>query len=719
MPTPQILLRFLPLLPFLLYACGTTPTPADAGSTEDVPDGSFGFETTITTDIPVLVEDLGQPDLGPDAPQDTGPKSDVLAVLPEVPTEVTIGTTQVLKVKVDHNIGVDGPPTASEELTFLVDGQPLPVGAIVAPKGQKQATISIWKTLDNGEFALAAVRPGSAKLVVRVDGIDSAPFTVTTTWPTTTQLTVSTALFTGTAPTMRVPEQAPDTVKLQAKLFQPGGLDAAVRFPLNVVNGTQLDLGAPPSTGQLQVTATIVTPQNQNKPFNPVQGALWMDQTDKGLFRGSFLGRTVDQTPVTGVFVAERDGDFGVDVLDDPTQLEKSTTTTPISDAHVSRVSLSAIGGGKALLTYRRVLNATQAELVRVLIDAKTGAVDKTLPTIAAGAKAFVQKSDGTPKLDGNGDLIFSSALGWTAAGTSNGQILFVWEGKKGKDIDLQPAEIGLWMRAMTVDGALPDTGKYKVFGQGAVKVGPDECMDSCHPQVLTLPNARFLVLWSPPTGGVYGRRVDGDFTFLDLNPTQLIAPPATAASGVTLDATLGLTWSHPDLGAFFRAYTVNPKALSSVSEEKQMGATTTNGPMPGAGIFGGGAPGFLGFALDGPMQNNLKMRRYDFSGSPVVGEIAVTSDVDRFLVATGQPPQIALLERVANANSGPLLRIRKFTTTTAVDGGTQLGPVVPLGAVSKLPLIPALCYVPEVDIYIAAWSGDLQSEGVWFQRFR
>jgi hypothetical protein len=29
------------------------------------------------------------------------------------------------------------------------------------------------------------------------------------------------------------------------------------------------------------------------------------------------------------------------------------------------------------------------------------------------------------------------------------------------------------------------------------------------------------------------------------------------------------------------------------------------------------------------------------------------------------------------------------------------------------------ICYVPEADTFVVAWSGDGNSEGVWVQRFR
>ncbi len=704
-PLPRALAMGL----LLLVACGhAAQTSLDAASDPDAQDTAFGFELK-PTDAPVGGEDPGSAtDTVIDVPPDTGPQTDVLTVTAQTAGSVKLGATAALQVVVDHNIGVDGAPKATEVVTFQVNGQALAMGAAIAATPTDQSPIAIWPGTDPGAYVLAGVRPGTAKLVVKVDGVASAEVSVATAWPDGIVIAGATPAVSGSAAAKRVDEVAPDTVKIAGQLFSAGGVDAAIRFPSTAKNGDSFAIGAAPAKGSLSITLTVVSNASLNIPATPKAGRLWLDQTDKGYFKGTFLGQTLDLTPVVGAFVIERDGNYGVDLLDDPVLVETSSDAAPDSDLHASRVSVNAIGNGKALLTWRRITNVAKAELAMWVIDAKTGTTVTTLPPLAT---AQIGPFQAQPK-----DPATYPTFGWVTAGVSNKKTLIAWEGKNGPDAFTAAAPSGVWIRGMESDFSLTNTGTFK---DGLpIAVSDDVCDGTCTPQIVALPNARFLIVWSPTTGGIRARRIEGDYSFTEANPIQLINPPATAASAAVLDATMGLMWRDPVQGAFVRVYSVAP-TIASVNEAMAIGAVTASAPMPGVGIFDSPtAPGILSFALDGSPATNLKVRRLDFSGI-ALGEIAVDTGIGAIRVASGEAPQVVVLQQSADAKAVNPLAIRKFTTTTPIDGGTQLGPLVPLGAKSKVPLVPSICYVPEVDVFVAAWAGDFKSEAVYFQRFR
>ncbi len=713
LPNPPCRLLSLGLL--LAIGCGQAQqTTADAAADQDVADTAFGFEAKVSADVPIVQQDLGpNAEVFIDVPQDTGPPTDVLAVTTQSANTVKLGGTTPLKLTVNHQGGGSGAPTTGEVVVFLVNGKALAPGMTLAVTPQDQPPISIWPTADPGTFQIAGVRPGTAKLVVTVDGVTSAETSFTASWPDDVFIGGATPTVSGSSSGKRVDEVAPDTVKVTGQTFAPGGVDATIRFPSSAKNGDSFELGKGTTTGSLSVSLMIVAPDSTNQPANPLAGRLWIDQTDKGYFKGVFLGKTQDQTPVVGALVVERDGNFGIDVLDDPTLVETSSLVTPESDLHASRVSVNPIGNGQALLTWRRIKAVTQAEIAMWIIDAKTGQTITTLPPLVKGNVQPIAQPD--PSTD--------PVFGWVAAGVSNKKTLLAWEGRNGPDPFAQPpqaAPSGVWIRGLEADGTLTKTGTFA--SNQPISVSDDFCNGTCHPQILPLPNARFLVLWSSPNGGIRGRRVEGDFTFTEANSVPLATATATLGSASVLDAILGVTWydpAQPTPGTFLKVWAINPQALSSATQAVGIGSVTPASSMPGLGIFGGGAPGFLAFALDGTPATTLKMRRIGFDNNPVVGELTVDSNIGAIRVLAGESPQVVVLQMQADVTAASPLRIRKFTTNTPIDGGTQLGPMVNLGAKSSVPLVPALCYVPEVDIYIAAWAGDYQSEGVYFQRFR
>ncbi len=713
MPMPRFVLNFLTcqlaigLLSATACSHAAQSTP-DASSDPDALDTAFGFEAKVQ-DVPIIQEDLGaQTDALSDAPHDTGVQTDVQSVAAQAAGAVKLGATTPLQVLVTSKAGAIGPPSGSEVVAFQVNGKALAPGATLAAKAADQSPVAIWLGTGPGNYVIAGVRPGTAKLVVTVDGVASAEVDIATAWPDGDVITGSTPGLSGSSTDKRIDEVAPDTAKLQGQLFAPGGVDATVRFPSTAQSGDSFDLGQSPAKGSLSVSLTIVSPAGLNIPATPVAGRVWLDQTDKGYFRGTLLGQTADLTPVVCAFVAERDGSYGVDLLDDPVLVETSSDTIPDSDLHASRAAINPIGNGKALLTWRRITNQAAAEIAMWVIDAKTGATVTNLPSLV---KEQLGPFQAFPK-----DPVAYPTFGWVTAGVSNAKILLAWEGANGPDSFTTAAPTGVWIRGMEADYSLTNTGTFKA-GQ-PIAVSDDACAGGCSPQIVALPNARFLVLWSPTTGGIRARRIEGDYSFTDGNPLQLLNPPATAASASVLDTTMGLMWRDPVQGSFVRVYTTNP-AISSVDQEMQVGGVVANAPMPGVGIFDSPtAPGFLAFALDGSPATNLKVQRLDFSGI-ALGEIAVATGIGAIRVASGTAPQVVVLQTAADPKAALPLSIRKFTTTSPIDGGTQLGPVVSLGAKSAVPLLPSICYLPEVGIFVAAWSGDYKSEGVSFQRFR
>lgn len=703
----RILVHVLAFLVFALPACGNGADTADASDPSDGGADSLFIIDGKTKDVPIMTGDT-QLEVSVDVPIDVQKPTDVVTVVPEVPTSVVLGAANPLKLAVERSTGVNGAPTGTEKVVWTVNGTVLPEGAQFPPAGTPQWPVSVWKLAEGGQYLLAGVRPGVAKLQVSVDGVASAEFSVDVTWPTGAQITATTPGMHGTGVATRVADSVDNTCKLETHTFETGGLDATIRFPVVGKAGAPLDLSAPPEIGALSIQITVVTAPKVNKPANPVVGTVWVDQLDKGWLRGTFLGRTVEQTPVVGVFLVERDGNFGVDIQDDAQQLEASSAEMPISDVHVSRVSVGPAGGNLALITYRRVSNATQAQLVRVLVDAKTGEVNKNLPPLVTGAKAYVDPPSDPP--------VFDPAIGYATTGVSAGQVLVVWEGKKGKNPPGQPAEVGLWMQRQLADGTMSTEG---VFGSGPLKLTDDYCMGECHPQVLPLPSSRFLVIWSPPDGGILSRRVEGDFTLSDAAPKPLISAPANLASAAVVDKTLGLVWTDPQLGSFLRVYVANNSGLQSQNTAALITTGAFQAPGPGIGGFSGGAPGFLGFAIDGSPPSTLQMRRFDFSGTTVNQLPTKLADlVDRVRVATGKNGQIVAVDRTAAAKTNPL-HVRKFVTLTGIDPGTQVGSVQTLGAVVNHPPEFAIAYIPGADAYVVVWSGDLKSDGVWFQRLR
>ncbi|MSP93132.1 MAG: hypothetical protein EXR79_15250 [Myxococcales bacterium] len=621
----------------------------------------------------------------------------VVAVLASAATDtIELASRTVLTVQVQRD-GKDAPEAPKlGEVTFLVDGLPLGLGAVVAATDQPQAGVSIWKGTSPAAFWLVGVRPGTASVVAQVGEVVAPPVEVKLTWPEDPILRVTLPAGSGKVKPERQPD-APDTVQLKGQAFGGGGLAATLKFPAAAVADGVYDFEKPPGTGALSLSATVADAGSTK--VAALKGRLWIDQVDDGWFRGTFLALTAGLQPLAGVFVAERDGRFGIDLLGAPVQLAKSTTPQPATGDHMSRAGLGPIGGGKVIVGWRRISNVTSADLVRVTLDAKTGAIDTEPAPLVVKA----------PALDPT-TTVALPALGRLAAALSANKALIAWEGRAGKGLQ-NPDKVWAWPLAGT---GLP-------IGETPLEVSADPCHGQCRVEVARLPNSRWLVAWSAPGGkGVRARRLEGNLTWAEDAPVTMVQPPGTWGRAATFDANLALVWQETPGTAQFRLFSdslaaagLPPLALGAAVQAALPGPAVAAVQVP---------PSMLTFWL-APSGNSLelKARRVGLDGKKFgPADISVAPGVAGVVVAGGKLGQAALVERVAGLSGKPPgLRVRKWNLASVADPGAQLGAELTIPTGTKLPVEPSLAYVPESDVFVLAWSGDGDSEGVWVMRFR
>lgn len=682
--------------------CGGTETAnADAGAP------LFGFDGLSVLDV---AKDSGggdasaetAADLGPEAGEVAGSDSGaettaVVAVQAEATATLDVGAKAALTVTVARDTQT-GAPKSGETVSFAVDGQPVEVGGKPGPLGQAPLPLAVWKTATAGSYWLVGVRPGKAQLVVSVDGVAAAPLEVEVAFAEKAGLALTLTTAQGSCPGSRT-KDSDDTIRLEGKVFGKGGLTLTVRFPSAAVAGDAFDLDkASPKGGALQVSAVV--PDLGGQQVKVVSGRLWIDQVDKGWFRGSFLGTSAALQPVAGVFAVERNGSFGVDLLADAEQLVSSTTDQwNATGDHFSRASLSALGG-QAVLTWRHIANVTSADLERRRIDPVSGAV-ATLPPLVtkAVAQILVEGADGTLQPKPTGEF-----FGAVAMAESGSKRLAVWEGKPAAK-SAAPYQIS--GQLLDADGA-PEGP--------VVALSTDACWGTCRPKLVALPSTHFLLAWGVPTGGVKAMILDGN----DLaNPekTVIVAPPpASNPSLASWEAHVGIAWRHPTQGSYARLYS---DSMSSNGPEQLVGGTVINAATPA--IAAVAEPASFTALFSAPV-GTLKQRRIGLDAALIgAGDVTLGTQVARFAAAAGKAGQVAIVERLSGvAADQPQLRVRKVAAAQNGDVGAQVGSEVMLPAsVSKYPLEPVICYVPEADTFVVAWSGDGASQGVWLQRFR
>lgn len=683
-----------------LASCSTPAAPAaDSGPTV------FGFDAMGGKDS------ISAPDIQPDTTdgsaeatetaQDSAPETDaapaVLGLQVEVTATLVVGTKAALKLTVQRQDD-SGPPKAAETVAFSVDGKPVELNAKPGPLTDAQPAVALWKSTVAGQYWVAGVRPGPAALQVTVDGIAAEEIALETAWSEGAGLRLTLPAAAGACGGART-KDTEDTIRLEGKTLGKGGLTLTVRFPAAAKAGDAFDLDKPsPQGGTLQVLAAM--PDLGGQQVKVPTGRIWIDQVDKGWFRGSFVGTSATLQPLVGAFAVERNGSFGVDVLDEALKVATSTTDKwNATGEHDSRVSLAVLDG-KGLMTWRHISNVTTADLVARRIDPQTGQMEELSPLVTkAVAQILID--------DGSGALVpkpLGEFFGAVSAAQSGGKRLLVWEGKPAAK-SASPYQIS---------GQLLDADLKPL--DSPLLIADDACWGNCRPQVVALPSTHFLVVWTAAAGGVKAAIIDGNAPEIPEKVVTVAPAPASGGSVASWEANVGLVWRHPSKGSYVRLYT---DSMSSNGPEQLLGAAVANTFAPA--IAAVAEPASFTALFFSPVAT-LQQRRIGLDAALIgAGDVKLANSVAKVVAAAGKPGQVAMVERIGPASATqPQLRLRKVFVSQAGDVGAQLGTEVILTAsVSKYALEPALCYVPEADTYIVAWSGDASSEGVWFQRFR
>lgn len=688
------------LLSLALAACGSDEEPpadaGDAGAAADSP--VFVQQDTATHDAPTgdsggaqgdsaaTTTDSGEVQAG----QLVGLELTVNNASLAVADRVTLTLTAV------RSSGAKGPLTDAEKATFTVDGL-AQSGAGVAPEGTAQPAAAVWTF--GGKLQLAGVRPGKASVVATVGTLSSEPLAVTVGWPAGDGVLATSADALGKTDAERKADLE-TTVQLYGKSIGAGGLTATLRFPESAQAGDRFDLAKPPKSGALSLTLAFA--DLGGATVKPAVGALWIDQVDKGLYRGSFLGRTTQLKPVVGVFTVPRKGLFGVDLLGDAVQVAQSDDLLAVTGTHYSRVSVVATGDGNAVLYARRIKDGLKAFLDRWQIDGKTGKTTPLTPLVS-DANAY----DGVP-------TVKAPAFGQVVRASHGSVTCEVWEGRDGKGAT-KPHR--LWVQLLDDKGT--------VIGKPTA-VSDDVCDGSCQPTVQLLPSTRFLVVWATAGAGVQVRRVkgqpvDGAPAFTAAKPIVIAAngkDPVAAVHGTNVL----LGWFDPDVGHVWRHYTDKISAgLSALAPKQPIGVASTQAPRQAlsAVTSPSSAPNllFVSAWIDYTPGAKLAMRRVGLDGTALGTPVPLGDvDADAIWAASGKDGQVTALTR--SPKNG--LTVRKLRYASYNDTGKLLGEPVPLLAPGGTWQVhPAMAYLPDVDVWVVAWSGDAQSPGVWLRRFR
>lgn len=688
------------LVSWVLASCSSPSLPApDANS------AIFGFDSLVGKDT-VTAPDVKPEAVGTDTPaaeieQDGQPAADaeqnIVSVQADVTPTLVVGAKTDLKVAVQRKDG-SGTPKIPEIVTFSVDGETVELNAKPGVLGEAQPPIALWKSTVAGQYWVAGVRPGTAKLTVRVDGVAAEEVAIDVTWAVGAGLRVAMPAAAGSCGGARA-KDTDDTIRLEGKTLGKGGLTLTVRFPSLAKGGDAFDLDkASPQGGTLQVVAVL--PDLGGQQVKLPTGRIWIDQTEKGWFRGSFLGTSPTLQPVAGAFAVERNGSFGVDLLDDAVKVATSTTDKwNATGEHESRASLSVVAG-KALLTWRHISNVTSADLLGRRIDAKTGEVEEISPLVTkAVAQILVD--------DGSGALVpkpLGEFFGAVSAAESGGKRLLVWEGKPAPK-SASPYQISGQLLA---EDLTPLDSPFVIADEA--------CWGTCRPQVVALPSTHFAVAWTAPAGGVKVAIIDGNAPELPEKVVTVAAAPANGGAVASWEANVGMVWRHPTKGSYVRLYT---DTMSSNGPEQLLGAPAANTFAPAVAAVA--EPASFTALFFSPVAT-LQQRRIGLDAALIgAGDVKLATAVAKVVAAAGKAGQVAIVERIGSVTANqPQLRLRKVFVSQAGDVGAQLGSEVILTAsISKYALDPTLCYLPEADTFIVAWSGDASSEGVWFQRFR
>lgn len=670
-------------------------------------DGFGVVDTGGATDA--AIEDGAAPDIadGKDGDADSGPLGElpsdggggqIVALEVQGPSALQIAESAGLIVVAKDSQGQSLDAIASAELTWLVDGAPTGLGFDPTGGASAVKAIALWKE-KSGAVRVVGVRPGSAKLSAKLGAQTSLTLAITVSDSGAPGIAAAVPDAKGATDAAQVSD-VPDSVKIAGSTIGAGGLDASLRFPASAKAGDAFEVSA---NGKVAASAGFA--DLAGTKYAGAQGYVFIDQTTKGLLRGTAYMRSAALKPVVMRFAVDRDGAFGVDALDDgPTTLATSDSLQPTTGMHHSRLHAlpGAPGSGRFHLLWRTIENGLKAQVSRVDVNAATGVVDASAGPLLSGLNAY----DGSPNAPaiafGRADLAWSGDAG-----------LLLFEGRDGNG-----AQKPHLLHAMRVDAAL------KAQAPPAA-LSADGCAGLCRGRVLPLAGGRFLVVWSAPGGGVRARRVKaqieaGAVSFVEADPV-IVSVGGKDSDAAVHGASVLLTWFDPDTGPVWRRYQDHPSgALSAVNPPQSFGVASTQVPPVAVDALTLGVPSpnllFIAGWIDLLPSKSARLRRIGLDGTALAAtQVEASIDWDQLALRSGQPGQIVLFGRPA---SGAII-VQKRVHGSFADAGAALGgPFTALGANNDA-VVHTSAYLPESSTWLIGWGGLQSSKTLAFRRFR
>jgi hypothetical protein len=665
----------------------TSGAGKDTGPVTDI--GFAGADVPPATDV-AAIQDAGQTLI--DDAQDGARRDPKIASVTLVgPANLKIGAIAKLTVAATTLTNTQAP---TEAAVFADAGVEIEVGANLAHDSKNPPLVAVWKHADAGTWWIAALRPGDVSLTATISGVAAKPLELKLVWPATPMVRLSVP---GSTAQMQAERQLDDshTIRLTGKKLGAGGGTISLRFPLTVTNGDVFDLDNPPAKGGLAMQATFADLAGAKVTL--AKGTVHIDETGKGLLRGVFHGMAANLKPIAGVFVVERQGKFGIDPLDTkPLQIGKSDAATPETGSHHSRLSLGAVDK-HALVIHRHITGKYKAHLERRLLSPVSAKLTE-LPPIAADLTAYTGLPGGQPGP-------FNNAAGFATVAPSDPHFV-IWEGRSEKG---HSKPHGIWIRAYSPD--------YKIKSAIA-QLTTDPCHGQCRPLSVEV-NDVIHVFWRSTGGALNLRRVKKalektDVAFVDAKPVTL-APKASGIQVAAIGATVLIAWHD---GSTSKFALLNSNELKSGTMISGTDASSAPVAIAAVSLAGSGDAGF--FALFVCRKGKLHVEKVSTAGANF-GNTAEVGDcyTDKMLAATGQQGQaIVLLRQPGNATY--VVSALKVQWASHGADAKPLGDLWQLGKMVTGSFIDiALVRIDGANAFVAGWSGDHNSAGVFVRRFR
>ena len=668
---------------------GTATADTSVDDTAGAADASVEDSTADAADT----TDAGNDDTAGDTSS-----SPIIALKLTLPDSLILAGSTAIELAAKDSQGTTFDAAANPALVVKINGQAQTVGFDLAAGSAAVQPIAVWKD-KTGALRLVGVRPGKASVVAQIGAALSPPVEVEVGWPEGDGIWAAVPDAAGKTDAEQILD-VPEAIKISGSTIGGGGLDASVRFASSSTGGNVLELGKAPTLAVAAGFADLA-----GTKYSGAQGWIWIDQTNKGVFRGTAWVRSTSLKPLVVVFRIERNGTFGIDTLDDEaTDLAKSDNIEPTTGTHHSRVSVlvGAPGTQRFHVVWREIENGLKARLRRVDVDAKSGAIDTSPQPLIDDLNAY----DTTPDVP-------AAAIGTVRLAWSSGKGLLVWEGRDAKGAT-KPHRLF----AAMVDADL-------AFLSPPLALSDDACAGSCRPEVRGLSSGRFLVVWSGPNGGVFARRIKGILEAGALAPVETPAVTLAASgkdSSVAVHGTnVLMTWFDPDQGPIWRLY-----------QDKATGSLSATAPAQGFGIsspqappvtvdaltLATGAPNLL-FAtawIDLLPTQATFTRSVGLDGNAIGKATEATSLVwDTIRARAGKPGQLLLIGRPADG----AIVARKRTYQSYGDIGSNLGEVATMAPGGADAVDAVYAWNADADVWLVAWSGNQKSKGVWMRRFR